>query len=629
MTRGLRLRSLAFHGPATEPAIVEFGPGLNVIYGASNTGKSFILNTVDFMLGGKPPLRDIPEREGYDRILLAFETLAGQKFTVSRSIDGGGFTLFDGLFAGDPPEGDGKPLADTHNDKRDDNLSVFLLNQIELTQKRIRKNKRGDTQSLSFRNLARLILINEQEIIQERSPLSDGNVVADTANTSVFKLLLTGVDDSAYTAGRKPTVEDQSRGAQIELLEQLIADYEKQVKELAGKPDELQEQLDRLEATMANQSQQLAATESEFKEATVQRRDVAKKVEEANNRLTEITALLDRFALLDAHYRNDVERLSAIEEAGSLFGALGKADCPLCGAAAEHHRSKDDCDGDVDRVVAAARAEIAKIAIRQQELTQTRATLREEAVSFERRMPRLESRLKELSAQIESIVAPNLRQLRSSYKALADKGGEVREALAIHRGLGDLIHRKEKLEKEDEAGFGSPNETPDIGLSTATVDKFAALIQDILQAWHFPGADRVHFDLSTRDLVINGKNRIAYGKGLRAITQAAFTIGLMEYCRLNETAHPGFVMLDSPLLSYREPEGEGDDLRGSDLNTCFFEYISKLPDNRQVIIIENTDPPQEVRSSEHAILFTGVPGQGRSGLFPKGAAADDFESLLH
>lgn len=323
-------------------------------------------------------------------------------------------------------------------------------------------------------------------------------------------------------------------------------------------------------------------------------------------------------------------RLSAIEEAGSLFGALGDASCPLCGASKDH-QAKADCEGDVDRVVAASRAEIAKIKVRQTDLADTITTLREEAAAFERRLPKLESRLRELSRQVDSVVAPNLRQLRASYKELADKGGEVREAFAIHRGLSDLIERKAKLEKEDEARFGSANGAMDFGLSTATADKFASLIQTILQAWHFPNADRVHFDLSTRDLVIGGKNRTSFGKGLRAITQAAFTIGLMEYCRLNQTAHPGFVMLDSPLLSYREPEAgadAADDLRGSDLNASFFDYIAKMPNDRQVIIIENTDPPPEVRASERTALFTGVSGKGRSGLFPSTKRQGEFDDLL-
>jgi hypothetical protein len=63
-TPGLRIRHLAFHGPNREPASIEFGAGLNLIYGASDTGKSFVVEAIDFMLGGKTTLRDIPERVG-------------------------------------------------------------------------------------------------------------------------------------------------------------------------------------------------------------------------------------------------------------------------------------------------------------------------------------------------------------------------------------------------------------------------------------------------------------------------------------------------------------------------------------------------------------------------------------
>ncbi|ENI4023168.1 AAA family ATPase [Pseudomonas aeruginosa] len=51
---GFHLCFLGFFGPNKEPACVSFGAGLNVIYGASNTGKSFIVEAIDFMLGGKP-----------------------------------------------------------------------------------------------------------------------------------------------------------------------------------------------------------------------------------------------------------------------------------------------------------------------------------------------------------------------------------------------------------------------------------------------------------------------------------------------------------------------------------------------------------------------------------------------
>ncbi|WP_425488242.1 hypothetical protein [Microvirga mediterraneensis] len=551
-------------------------------------------------------------------MLLGIETMDGETFTLVRSTEGGPFKVFDGLHVDAVPDTEeAVELAEQHNERRDDNLSTFLLAKVGLDHKRLRKNKRNDTQSLSIRNLARLLIINEEEIIQKRSPLSDGNYVADTPNTALFKLLLTGVDDSALASASRRTPEEQSRDAQIDLLDQLITEYRGRVKELAGPPAELESQLGRLDKTMYAHSEQLAVSEAQFREAANRRRELLKRLEEGNNRLAEMNSTVSRFVLLDTHYSSDIERLRGIQEAGSLFSALGEASCPLCGAAPEHHRRAEACDGDVDAAVSAASAEIAKIEVRQTELKDTVADLQKEAVSFQRRLPKIEEAIAKLSEQVESMLAPNLRQLRTSYRQLADKRGEVREALSIYQSLKDLEERRTRLEAENGGMSGSGN-VSDVDLSTSTVDKFATLILEILTDWKFPHADRVHFDLRTRDLVINGKNRTSYGKGLRAITQAAFTIGLLEFCRRNGTPHPGFVVLDSPLLSYREPEGPADDLSKTDLNTRFYAFLDALPADRQVIIVENTDPPAEVKVSDQAIEFTGVPGAGRAGFFPLG-----------
>lgn len=445
--------------------------------------------------------------------------------------------------------------------------------------------------------------------------------MGDTANTSVFKLLLTGVDDTSLAAAKTRSPEDQTRDAQILLLDQLIADYRKQVKDLAGS-DELQEQLDRLEATMEGQSEQLAISEAGFRSASTERRDLARRVEEGRNRLAEVTVLLDRFLLLGAHYRSDLARLEAIAEAGTLFGALGEVDCPLCGAAPDQHKQTDDCEGNASLIAAAARAEIAKITSRQADLGSTVDALRNEAVQFERRLPRLEERLTAVAGEIDRVVAPNLKQLRSSYRQLADKTGEVREGIAVHRGLLDFEDRKAKLEREMADGSGSSS-TADVDLSTSTADRFATIVRDVLKAWHFPGVDRVHFDMKVRDLVINGKARTSFGKGLRAITQTAFSTGLLEYCVAEKTPHPGFLVVDSPLLSYREPDGAADDLRSTDLNDHFYSYFESWGSDRQVLIVENTDPPANVKASPQAVMFTGIEGLGRAGLFPAPQAASE------
>lgn len=612
---GIRIRHLVFLGPDREAASVTFGPGLNVIYGASDTGKSFIVEAIDFMLGGKPPLRDIPERVGYDRVLLGIETLNGETFTLMRSSEGGRFRAFPGLHLEMPgAEIEGTELADVHSERSAGNLSTFLLEKCGLSGKRVRKNKRGETNSLSFRNIARLLIVTETEITGQRSPLSDGNPTADTPNFATFKLLLTGVDDSALVSGAAATPEEQTREAQTELLDQLIEDYRARLREIAKQPKELEDQLGRLETALGERTQQLASTEADFKRAAAKRRELREKVEEAQDRRDEIAALLERFNLLGRHYDSDVERLRGIEEAGTLFVALGQMPCPLCGADPAHHNKDAACEGDVSAVVAAARSEIAKIDLLRSELTDTVATLGRESTSLNRRLPSLEEQLRGLAAEVEQTISPKLTQMRASYADLADKRGEVREALVMLRTLEDAERRRADLNREPDDAAASAVSDGDLPATIA--QGFATEFETLLKQWHFPDADRVHFDPKARDLVISGKLRTARGKGLRAITHAAFSIALMQYCRNNTKPHPGFTILDSPLLAYRAPEGQEDDLTGTDLNDQFYSTLLSFGTDSQVIIVENTDPPANVTAHPNAIMFSKNPHAGRYGFFP-------------
>ena len=137
----------------------------------------------------------------------------------------------------------------------------------------------------------------------------------------------------------------------------------------------------------------------------------------------------------------------------------------------------------------------------------------------------------------------------------------------------------------------------------------------LIAEWHFPNAKRIYFDEESFDFVINGKPRISRGKSLRAITHAAVSTSLMEYCEEYQNPHPKFLVLDSPLLAYWKPEGDKDSLKGTDLEEKFYKYlIENHPDN-QIIIIENKHPSDEFEEIRK-VVFTKNPDEGRYGLFP-------------
>jgi len=491
---------------------------------------------------------------------------------------------------------------------------MYLLRRCGLDGKRVRKNRQGETNSISFRNLARLLIVDETEIIAQRSPLKDGNPTADTPNFATFKLLLTGVDDSALIPNKPTGPEDQSREAQLELLDQLLDEHRERLAELTKDPEDLEDQLQHLEGTLSQHAKQLATSDAEYRTLADRRREMRKKLEEGRDRQAEISGLLERFTLLDRHYVSDVARLRGIEEGGTLIQVLGQAPCPLCGAEPAHHRGDSDCDGNVEAVVGAAQSEIAKIELLRTELADTLKSLNREAAGFDKRLPKIDQDLHSLSRDIEQLITPKLTQLRASYAGLTDKRGEVRGALAIYKSIKDVEARRLTIENNSEDQKEANVSEGD--LPAAVAEAFAQQVEAVLKEWHFPEAERVFFDAKSRDVVIAGKARTARGKGLRAITHAAFTIGLLQFCKTKDTPHPSFVILDTPLRAYREPEGSEDDLTGTDLNVKFYDYLAGLGDDRQVIIVENTDPPAAIAARPQVVMFSKNPHSGRYGFFP-------------
>lgn len=142
--QSITFRHISFTGPEKEPAFLVFKNGLNVLYGASDTGKSFVLESIEFMLG-KGELRDIPERIGYDRVFLGLETSGGKNFTLMRATDGGRFGLFFGLHTAYSEEAELFIFDEKNEAWEMRTISNFVLNIIGLDNKRIKKNAKFET----------------------------------------------------------------------------------------------------------------------------------------------------------------------------------------------------------------------------------------------------------------------------------------------------------------------------------------------------------------------------------------------------------------------------------------------------------------------------------------------------
>lgn len=318
MHETIQLRDVSFLGTIVEPASISFHQGLSVICGASDTGKSFLVEAIDFLLGGKD-LRRIPELDGYDRIRIAIQSSKYGVWTFERSIDGGNYRVYEGIIGARSDVEDSGTINVKHAAGREDNISGWLLGAIDLLNKSLRKNVRGECRSLSFRDIARLIIVNEQEIIRQDSPFLTGQYVTKTAEKSALKLMLTGTDDSAIVPTDVRNQSETNDLAKAELLDQWIIDLEDEITLHGFSREELEGQHAKLEDSISSSRQLLQLAQAQLNEMTIRRREIVGHREKIKDRIDDIENMLERFSLLKAQYVSDLHRLMAIEESGSLF----------------------------------------------------------------------------------------------------------------------------------------------------------------------------------------------------------------------------------------------------------------------------------------------------------------------
>jgi len=254
---GFFIKKLCLEGKEVDDAVVTFEKGLNVIYGSSDAGKTFIYQCIGYMIGAVKKVKSIPEAKKYTVVKLEIGTYKGDKYLLERALKGGNFDLLN-IETGE----NRKLLVKNDKTKDDETISDFLLSLSNLSKKEIRKNLKGEKQNLYFQDLAKYFLIDEEKIITEKSPISvtpeRGYNPSQTFEKNVFKFLMTGEDDSHIIIPLKEK-EIQNKTGKIELYHELILQLNEDLKDINYKKVDSQiEKLDKAIETFKGESSNLS-----------------------------------------------------------------------------------------------------------------------------------------------------------------------------------------------------------------------------------------------------------------------------------------------------------------------------------------------------------------------------------
>jgi hypothetical protein len=611
MKFGFAIRRLELVGLGKVPAEITFSRGLNIIAGPSDTGKSFIVQCLDYALGSGDPPKNIPEADGYSSVVLEIEANSDQRiYSMDRSMRGGNVLC----------KTDGQPdrvLAAKHQGDREDTVSQFLLDLSGLGRKKVRTNELGTTRPLSFRDIARFVIIDEETIIKENSPVLSGQVIHKTVESGVFRLLLTGTDDSSIIAKEDPKVAKGRQAGKVELLEDLLKASRERLAEF-GKVSTLAEEQGRLLRIKA--SIQVALAERNAAQASAaplqaKRSKAWTALKAVESKFAVMYELQTRFDLLHKQYESDLLRLEAIAEAGVRLGQLKEERCPVCGALAEHqHHNHCEARPTPADVSQACNAEAAKTFKLLMDLQPTRTASASEVEQLQGARDARQVEFETISSELKWLMEQHVDEASKKVDELRVRAETCRNAIEYHERIQEL---EVLLVEANKAKKRQKNDVASAAVSTAQADPFSREVEAILKAWHFPDLDRVSFSEIDQDVVISGCARKSHGKGVRAITRTAFNLALLRLCMEDEQPFPGFVLIDSPLLVYEEPDAD-ESSYPQDIKKHFWQSVKTFFTEAQVIIIENSHqlPVDGILDGIKIELFTGN-DQGRRGFIPE------------
>lgn len=614
----IRIDRVAMTGPQKKTVDVPFVEGVNIVWGASNAGKSFIRKSIDYIFGGEKV--DIPaEGIGYDNFIVWLSTPTVGPITLRRSVHGGDIYMAHGHADSVNSNSPGyEELKATH--VQSPNVSKFVLQQSGFREARLLKNERAEKSPFSLRVLIRYLIVDETRMIDEKSILLHHNTTVTAEDKTLIKFLLTGVDGSSVEQVRSGDQLKAARDAKVELLSQLADKIRKKISlersniELENMLAIADQERDDLQRIMIDRQDAIDVLAAQVRAKT-------SALSDEETEIANLSTMIVRFEELSSIFASDLDRLSGLEEGNFLLQKFAQMNCPICGAAPEHQYLHRDL-GSIELQRIAVEAEIAKIRREETELANTLAEAKDERT---RRQIEAE-RILGARAKVQQALDRAMGLETSARVTFAKSNERVRELekemddrrlLASYETEIEEVSRQRVASRQRAAGLN-------LDLTASEANELSKVIKRVLKAWNYPGGEAVHFSLQEQDIVVDGKNRRNNGAGIRAILHAAFKVALLVYCREAGRPHPGFILLDSPLLAYRpadETKGFGAlteeelEVQRANLAAHFYEYLNGLQNFAQIIVIENHKSDQAVVAPYPNTQFTRNPKLGRAGFF--------------
>lgn len=577
-------------GSGKTDSIIELSNGVNIIYGPSNTGKTYIVKCIDYMFGSEREPIDIST--GYQYIKIIVRTQCGT-ITMSRKIGENKIEVSSN--DNNVPSGKYATKASRTNYDKTINsvwLSLIGINDLHL----VISNENYKKQILSWRTFSHMFMLTETKIISEYSAILSGRDTSNTAVIASLIFLLSGQDFAETETKDTKEIKEAKKNA-------VKAYINKELFRLSERNQELLAQLKEnpnidiaveIEKIMA----EISTNEKRINSSIEENQKILAQLYEKNENLSECNVLLNRYDELTTQYNADLKRLNFIVDGEANLNASFSTHCPFCDGEVVVKKNQNYID--------AAKSDYKKIKLQAKDLESASKELRSEKLSLEQEIGTLMAKKKSIEELIEKELKPqvfNLKEKLSTYKDAIEcqKEIDILKKLSEQK-TADMIEND--TDEESELKFKVKEH-----LDYSFINELSNGIKSFLENCNYDNLLSVIFDKADMDIVINGKKKSSNGKGYNAYFNSVVAIVLSRYMESKAKYSPDFLVLDSPILSLKEKETKKP---SETMRNTLFENIVDNQKGIQTIVIENEIPEINYKDA-NIIHFTKEKNNGRYG----------------
>ena len=643
LSQGLLLKKLILQGHRKD-YLVPFQPGINIIYGDADTGKSSILRLVYYLLGGKQIKLDEEIASSVKYAVLEI-TINGYPYCISRDIFNASkdIDVYDCVYSEISNTFPEKYKSSvTKGDDENKSLSDFLLEALEFPSVRLKQAPTKDsseTARLSFLDLFKFMYL-DQDDVGSAHMMNIGNAVLETKNREVFKYIFSVLDSNVseleVDISRK-TQEKSQLTNQYTAVTNFLSQTDFKTPEYL---DEEIHNIDNIKIEAKNQLTDLngrMTSDSELYEGLKDALNTINlKIEHQEEIKSTSLRNIERFTRLLNDYQNDIDKIKASLSAQKIIGRVvqEQTNCPICETLISIGDISEKFDIPSETHL---KSELTSITRRSKDLKQlipdNRADL-DKANSYLLELYAEKNKARQvIDEELASSISPYLAERDAIIKELAqldERREKTVQSLRVRNKQGAIADQIGRLEstieklklKLDELKKNSPS-IDDVlsGLGTE-LNNFIQQVK--IKNNYGVGIDKRTFF----PLVRNIEYRKINSGGLRTIISIGYLASILSQKLHKETNIPGLLMIDtvgkflgktpedSEESRLNDIDGVADPEKYRNLFEALIQVASEFDEKNklcQIILVDN-DIPRDVAYENQGFEIAHYRSNGINGL---------------